>query len=304
MLTVFRKMRTAIRNPALAAYMLRARIDRTGLMARYAAMARAAGFERLYLVLSFDCDTSDDASVVAGVHSRLVDMGITPVYAVPGQLLEKGESTYARIRDAGGEFLNHGYTEHTSFDRARGEHASCFFYDQLPAAAVREDILHGDACVKRVLGVQARGFRTPHFGSFQTPQQLRFLHSILQELGYRFSTSSSPVYAFRFGPAFNRFGVTEVPVSGMGTSPLTILDTWSCFMAPGRTLTPEDYLREGTEAARMYGALGTGVLNYYADPSHIHDSPLFFDTVARWAAVAKPVNYQTLFEELGWNAAS
>lgn len=273
-------------------------------MQRYALLARGAGFRRLYLVLSFDCDTLDDVNVAWGVHSRLLDMGIKPVYAVPGQLLEKGARVYARIRDAGGEFMNHGYTEHTYFDTAQGEHASCFFYDELPLETVRQDVVQGDACLKQVLGIQPRGFRTPHFGSFQKPRQLRFLHSVLRQLDYRFSTSTSPLYAFRYGPAFERYGIREIPVSGMASSPLRILDSWTCFRAPGRTLTPADYLREGFAAAAMYGERGIGLLNYYADPLHIHESPQFFDTVAQWAKVAKPVNYQSLYEELAWNAAS
>jgi hypothetical protein len=300
---VLNKIKRALANPSLATYTLRARLDPRRLMRRYAQLARKAGFKRLYLVLSFDCDTVDDANVAWDVHARLLDMGIKPVYAVPGQLLEKGAEVYARIRDAGGEFMNHGYTEHTYFDTARGEHASCFFYDELPLEQVREDIVRGDACVKQVLGIQPRGFRTPHFGSFQKPRHLRFLHSVLRELGYRYSTSTSPLFAFRYGPAFNRYGVRELPVSGMASSPLKILDTWGCFRAPGRTLTPDDYFAEGIQTAATFSELGAGLLNYYADPSHIHDSTLFFDTVARWAAVAKPVNYQDLFEELAWNAS-
>lgn len=297
------RIKRALADPSLVTYALRAKLDRRRLMQRYASLARGAGFKRLYLVLSFDCDTIDDANVAWSVHSKLLDMGIRPVYAVPGQLLEKGAEVYARIRDAGGEFMNHGYTEHTYFDTARGEHASCFFYDELPLEKVRGDILQGDVCLKQVLGVQPQGFRTPHFGSFQKPRQLRFLHSVLRQLNYRFSTSTGPLYAFRFGPAFERSGIREIPVSGMASLPLKILDTWSCFMAPGRTLTPEDYYAEGRETAAKYKELGAGLLNYYADPSHIHDSPLFFDTVARWAAVAKSVNYEDLFKELAWDAS-
>lgn len=301
---LLRRTQTALRSPVLAAYALRAKIDRQGLMERYAALAREAGFNRLYLVLSFDCDTIDDANVAWGVHSRLLDMGIRPVYAVPGQLLEKGAKVYARIRDAGGEFINHGYTEHTYFDTARGEHASCFFYDELPLEKVREDIMQGDACLKQVLGVQPRGFRSPHFGSFQKAHQLRFLHAVLREVGYRFSTSTSPLYAFRYGPAFERSGIREIPVSGMASSPLKILDSWTCYKAPGRTLTPVDYLREGAAAAAIYAERGVGLLNYYADPLHIHESPEFFETVAQWVKVAKPVIFQSLFEELAWNGTS
>jgi len=264
-------------------------------------LARNAGFDQLYFTLSFDCDTMDDIAVVWDVHSRLLDMGIRPTYAVPGELLIKGEKIYRRILEAGGEFINHGYTEHTYFDTARGEHASCFFYDQLPVATVEEDIRNGDRCLREFLGYPVQGFRAPHFGTFQKVSQLDFLHAVLAELGYLFSTSTVPLYGFRYGPLFKEFGLCEIPVSGMADRPLTILDTWGCFMAPDRVLVPEDYFRQGVAAAQTLADGGAGLLNYYADPSHIHDQEIFFKTVECWLSVAKPVNYRELMEHLPCN---
>jgi len=285
-------LRTAFSDPVFAAYALRARLGRGGLLRRYAELARGDGIDRLYFVLSFDCDTMDDVAVVWGVHSRLLDMGVKPVYAVPGELLIKGEKTYRRILESGGEFINHGYTEHTYFDVDRGEHASCFFYDRLPADVVSEDIRNGDRCLREFLGHPVQGFRAPHFGTFQKPSQLKFMHAVLAELGYLFSTSTVPLYGLRYGPLVRKFGLCEIPVSGMADRPLTILDTWGCFEAPDRVLAPEDYFRQGVAAAGSMAVGGAGLLNYYADPSHIHDQEIFFKTVEHWLSVAKPVNYR------------
>jgi len=232
------------------------------------------------------------------VDSRLRDIGVTPVYAVPGELLKEAAHIYGRIAEAGGEFINHGNREHTYFDTAHGRYASCFFYDQLPAETVREDILAGDRSIRSALGIAPEGFRAPHFGTFQKPAQLRFQHGVLREFGYRFSTSTLPLYAYRFGPAFRDFGVLELPVSGMGTTPLRILDSWTCFAAPNRRFGPDDFIREGKSAADRFGALGVGLLNFYADPSHIHDRSEFFDTVAYWAKIATPVTYHQLLAKL------
>ena len=267
-------------------------------MRRYTSLARKAGFKKLFLVLSLDCDTEEDIAVAGEIHFRLVDMGIKPVYAVPGELLQRGEKVYRHIRDAGGEFINHGYTGHTYFDVAKKRYASCFFYDQLTREQVRKDIILGDACLKEVLGVAAEGFRAPHFGTFQQPAQLHFLHSVLCELKYQFSTSTVPFFSFRHGPVFEHFGLPEVPVSGRGSRPFAILDSWACFAASDRQLTPEDYATEGAAAAELYRDAGVGLLNYYVDPSHIHDQEAFFDTVRLWRSVAQPVNYHGLFEEL------
>jgi len=287
-----------ITNPYRMMYSVRAQADRDGLNRRYRRLAAQEGFRDLFLVLSFDCDTKEDADNVLKVHERLRDMGVSPVYAVPGEILNKDVATYGRIAESGGEFINHGYKDHTYFDTARGRYASCFFYDQQPRETVRDDIIAGDRNLRATLGVEPKGFRAPHFGTFQKPEQLRFQHGVLKELGYTFSTSSLPLYAYRFGPAFREFGLLELPVSGMGSRPLRILDSWTCFEAPGRRFTPDDFVREGRAAADNFRSLGIGLLNFYADPSHIHSNPEFFDTVAYWAKVAKPVTYSQLMSEL------
>ncbi len=285
-------------DPWGLAYTLRSRVDRGGLYRRYTQLACQAGFRRLYFVLSFDCDTREDAEVAWVVHARLREMGVTPVYAVPGELLNRGERVYRRILEDGAEFINHGYREHTYFDTARGAYASCFFYDQQPLETVREDIVQGDRNLRATLGIAPRGFRAPHFGTFQRPEQLRFQHGVLKELGYAFSTSTVPLYAYRFGPAFRDYGVLELPVSGMASRPLRILDSWTCFEAPKRRFEPRDYAREGRLVATRFEALGVGLLNFYADPSHIHDRPEFFEAVAEWARVARPATYGQLLAEL------
>lgn len=298
------KIGKLVANPHWAYYRLRSRIGRQKLLDAYAAHARRLGLDRLYLILSFDCDTEEDIAVAWETHSRLLDKGVRVVYAVPGELLRKGESTYRRILESGGEFINHGYTEHTYFDTVRGRYASCFFYDQLSSDVVRNDIVQGDICLKESLGISAQGFRAPHFGTFQSDAQLRFLHAVVGELDYAFSTSTLPYRAFRHGPLFRDFGRWEIPVSGMASDPMAILDSWSCFAAPDRSRTPDDYLTEGVGAAKAMRELGAGLLNFYADPSHIHDQPQFFAAVDFWVSVAESVTYRELLEKLPCTSAS
>ncbi len=285
-------------DPVYVTYALAARFNTSWLFDRYRRLAETAGLKQLYFVLSFDCDIEDDISVVRDMHSRLIDMGVRPVYAVPGELLQKGEATYRSILDAGGEFINHGYREHTFFDERRGEHASCFFYNEQDYDVVRDDIVSGDRNLRQVLGVKPQGFRAPHFGTYQKSWHLTYLHSVLKELGYLFSTSTVPLFSYRFGPVFDHYGVMELPVSAMGGYPLRILDTWGCFAAPYRKFTPADYRAQGRQAAERFLDLGVGVLNYYADPSHIHDRPEFFSAVAHWASVAKSVTYNELLQDI------
>jgi hypothetical protein len=116
---------------------------------------------------------------------------------------------------------------------------------------------------------------------------------VLQQLGYAYSTSTTPFYGLRHGPAFRHLGLLEFPVSGQGRDPLSILDSWGCFRAPDRVLGAEDYRREAVGMAQHLES-GPGILNFYADPSHVADQPIFFDTMAELAKVATPVSYREL----------
>lgn len=296
MTMAFSELAMALTRPVQAAYLWRARRDPAPLFARYGRLAREAGLRDAYLVVSFDCDTPEDIGVVLKMHGRVSDLGLRPVYAVPGELLERGEKVYQRIAADGAEFLNHGYTMHVRYDAGQGGYRSHFFYDRLPRDQVRRDIVDGDRAVKRVLGFRPRGFRAPHFGTFQRPSQLRFLHRVLAGEGYEFSSSTSPFYGFRYGAVFSRFGLKEFPVSGMWSAPLNVLDTWSCFGAPDRGHSAEDYRREGVESAHALVAGGAGILNFYGDPLHIHDQEAFYDTLSCWKELGTPAAYSDLLQ--------
>jgi hypothetical protein len=269
-----------------------------GLQRRHARLARRLGLDRVYLVLSFDCDTDDDAAVAWDVHERLADLGVKPVYAVPGGTLRRGAGVYGRIAADGAEFLNHGGREHTYFDESLGRHASNFFYDQQTPERVRRDVDEGHAIVTELAGREPRGFRTPHFGTFQADGQLRALHDQLRGLGYAFSTSTTPRFGVRRGPAFTRYGLPELPVTGIPTAPYEILDTWGFFAAPDRVYGPAEYLEQARLLAANAERAGAGVINVYGDPVHVQGHDEFFDAVGEWARIATPVSYGELIERL------
>jgi hypothetical protein len=268
------------------------------LFDRYAVLCRRAGVDELFLIVSFDCDTPEDFGVVESVCSRLARLGVQPALAIPGALMRQNAAVCRRLAASGAEFLNHGDVQHTEFDPSLGRYRSIYFYDRLSEREVREDIAHGDAAVRDITGRPPAGFRAPHFGTFQSPRQLRFLHGILLELGYAMSSSTMPLYGLREGPVFKRFGVWEVPVAGMGTRPTSVLDSWSCFAAPGRELTPEDYVREGEALLNHLSKSGRGVINCYADPIHIHADERFFAMVRAWSARARAVTYAQLMNRI------
>jgi len=278
---------------------MRARLRSESLFARYGQLARRAGLDRVWFVLSFDCDTPRDAEVAWEVHLRLAQMGVTPVYAVPGDLLREAADVYGRIAETGAEFINHGDRMHAVLDEVTGRWRSTFFYDQQPREVLRADVLGGDRTVQEVIGRKPLGFRTPHFGTFQAPEQLQWLHGVLGELDYRFSSSTVPLWGFRHGPAFRRFGRLELPVTGGAEAPLSILDTWSCFEAPDRVRAPADYQREAAGVAEAYALAGAGILNLYGDPSHVHGREEFFRAVESLLEVGRPTTYAQLLAAVG-----
>jgi hypothetical protein len=292
---VFSKLKTAASDPVFAGYAALSRLYPSGTLASYRAKAARAGLDRLYLVLSFDCDTPEDIEVAWDVHQRLLQLGICASYAVPGALLEEGSGVYRRISATGAEFLNHGGRSHTYFDIQCGEYRSNFFYDQQPRDVLKRDIEEGDRIVTEIIGQKPVGYRTPHFGTFQRPDQLLFLHEVLRGLRYTYSTSTTPFAGLRYGPAFTRYGLMEFPVSGQGSNPLSILDSWGCFRAPDKILSAEDYKREALGMARHL-ASGPGILNFYADPCHVADQPIFFETMVELTGVSKPAAYRDIME--------
>lgn len=280
------------------AYSARARIRPDALWDRYADACQAAGVGQPFFLLSLDCDTEKDIDVGWDVWARLSDAGIRPTYAVPGELVERGHDLYGRLVEAGASFINHGYAQHTTLALPERVYHSYNFYDALSPDVVEEDIRRGDAVLRDVLGVTPAGFRTPHFGSFQRPDQLRWLHGVISSLGYAYSTSTMPLWGLRHGPAFDKFGVMELPVTGCPSAPLSVLDSWSFRFDPGRTRSEGDYLAEVTELAqRLHGGQPL-VVNLYADPSQVYDWPEWFEAMGRLGPFAVS-SYDQLLEGLG-----
>jgi hypothetical protein len=295
-------MRGALRrfaaDPVEAGYLTWSRVAPSSLFRRHSKRAQRAGLREPVLVLSFDCDTQQDIDAAPELHRRRLEMGAKPVYAVPGELLQRGRDEYRSIADSGAEFLNHGHVEHTVFDRATGAYTSTFFYDRVGDERVRRDIELGHEDVIDVIGTPPMGFRTPHFGTYQRRDQLRFLHSVLAQLGYAYSSSTVPLQGFRHGPVYRNGRITEFPVTGTASAPLEILDSWGCFAAPDRVRTPSDYAREAKDSARLHLSSGPTLLNFYVDPSHVHDRPEFFAAVESWLEVSRSMTYSELFAEL------
>ena len=141
-------LRTLFNSPLTFYYQLRNRINNQYLWQKYLNNCRK--YKKPMFILSFDCDTKKDIEVVTDVHKKLLNKKITPIYAVPGELLEKGKKVYKKIFNTGSEFLNHGYKKHTNLEE-NNTYKSFFFYDKITPNQVVEDIEKGDKTIQKIL---------------------------------------------------------------------------------------------------------------------------------------------------------
>ena len=239
-------------------------------------------------LFSLDCDTHEDARILTKLVPRLRGIGVTPILAVPGEILLANDTIFLELYRSGIEFINHGYKLHTQFDPDSGKHLSCFFYDQIGLPRVEQDIREGHEAIEKLFGVAPKGFRAPHFGTFQSRSNINSLYSLLISMGYRFSTSTVPIRGVLKGsvhqvtPSF-----WEFPVSGCFDRPTTILDSWSFREAPNRRFEESDYIDQMTKLGNVYMKENIpSILNYYADPSHIHDWSELFTSLEKLKSIA------------------
>ena len=245
---------------------------------RASAAARSMGIDDLFMVVSFDCDTERDFDVVEELVQWLADRDVPAVLAVPGELLKRGATVFRSLADSVGEFINHGYREHTVYKG--GAYEPTLFYHLLPASEVVDDIIAGHESLESVLGITPGGFRAPHFGTIRDPARLELIRGVLLELGYGFSSSTMPEQALLRGPLYDAGGFVEFPLTGTWDRPLVPLDSWGFRVSETGYFQPDEFEIQFAKLLRYYKQRQLpGLLNIYVDPSQVWDFPPFFKSV-------------------------
>lgn len=249
---------------------------------RYAANARRLGLDSVYLLLSFDCDSPEDAEAAAALAPWLKTRSIKTTYAVPGEQLQQSAGIYRTLAGDGADFMNHGALPHTA-RAADGSYYSITFYHQMTPGTVATDIRRGHQIVQEVTGRVPVGFRAPHFGLYQASDQLALIYRTLREIGgYRYASTTRPRFAMQHGPAYPAGGgLWEVPVMGTWAQPFNILDSWSNLSDKHtRTLDPRYAARFIQTIDRLQTRQIPAVLTYYADPAHLTQNDVFKHALA------------------------
>jgi peptidoglycan/xylan/chitin deacetylase (PgdA/CDA1 family) len=233
----------------------------------YREKSAACGLSGLQLFLSFDCDTDWDFEVVEALDSFLDERSIAVTYAVPGAQLERGREFYSAVAARGREFMNHGARPHAEW--RQDQYVPITFYQEFSSEEVSADILRGHQIVQEVTGQTAVGFRAPHFGSFQGPDDLALIYRTIEELGYVYASTTIPEKGLHHGPAYLNGGIVELPTFGSARAPLTILDTWTHLTDRRRYALSETYYELFAETIDVLTRNEIpALLTWYGDPSH------------------------------------
>ncbi|WP_085902012.1 polysaccharide deacetylase family protein [Kiloniella majae] len=245
----------------------------------YSEKCRAAGIDRLYFVISFDCDTPEDAQASKRLSPYLMDKGIIPTFAVPGAQLAEGAVIYRDLYQNGAHFMNHGGQPHAV--RRGPRYFSVTDYATFTDEQVIADIREGHRINVDVLGASPTGFRAPHFGSYQKPEQLDVIYRTARDLGYSYCSTTLPPIAYEGGATIKREGgLYEFPLIGSVRSPQVILDSWNYLSDVEKLILKDDFFVLFKETVDYFLDNNLpGVLNYYVDPAHVVDNPPFYKAI-------------------------
>jgi hypothetical protein len=268
-------LRFAFHDPYQIAYRVAGKITPDLLFRRYGKLAQMQGFDRLYIILSFDCDSPEDIPAAKIIHSYLNERGLKGTFAVPGHLLKEGADVYRRLSEDGADFINHGALPHV--EKRNGRYWSKTFYNEMSVGEVIEDIKDGHQIFNSVIGHPPIGFRAPHFGTILNPLLIKNIYRVLQELKYQYSSSTMPISGYRFGPVQKINGLHEIPLSGSYNHPLDVLDSWSNVISPYNPIVKNEYAVQLIQTVEHLMNLNVGgVLNYYVDPAQVIENESFF----------------------------
>jgi len=248
----------------------------------YIAAARKLGLDRPYRFLSFDCDTDLDAAAAEEVHAFLESLGIKATYAVPGAQLLKSPEPYRRLARRGAEFMNHGGLPHAEWNG--DQWVGITFYDSMSPEEAKADIRRGHDIVTEVIGREPVGFRAPHFGCYQKPEQVELLHRTAASLGYRYCSTTIPSFGLKYGPAYGTHGLLEIPCFGSVRNPETILDSWTYLTDRKNYALGEHYLELMTETVDAFISRQLpAIFTWYADPCHVLNQSPFMRAMEYFA---------------------
>jgi peptidoglycan/xylan/chitin deacetylase (PgdA/CDA1 family) len=216
-------------------------------------------------VLSFDLDWREDTERLPELIEMMKERRLVCSIAAIGKWVELFPDAYRQAIDTGHEIFNHTYSHPDSVELGRPEK-----FNEIGLESRIEEIRRGDETLRRVLGIEPRGFRAPHFSALNTTDILPFLAS----LGYSYSASTIAFKTPRYGLPYRPIPqLWEFPVSGSPREFYRLLGTYDIRRAPQPLWRDdEDFLQEWSallDAVMRNEAFGSAFLDpmdlFYGD---------------------------------------
>lgn len=246
------------------------------------------------VTLSFDADREEDVKALPALAELLASYDMPSTLAAVGKWVEKYPRLHSRFLDDGHELMNHTYSHpnHEVFAPDR-------YFNKLSPAEQMEDIARFDTVAKAKLGMQAVGFRTPHFGNLHTSS----VYQILAKLGYKYSSSTSWVQSKSKGrPFLTATGVLELPVVTCPSHYFPVFDSVHVLRTEPPAHRPEDFPNLFSRAVHLGERYGAYAYFYFDPADCVNWKP--FEAALEWLASNKARTWVATSEAVArwWNA--
>ena len=234
--------------------------------------------------VSFDFETQRDVDLIELLTNKLIKSNIIPYYAVPGELIKENKTIFRKISKKC-TIINHGYKVHTEFDKILNKNKSIISYCDFNKNQITKDIIEGHEAIKNFCNQVPKIFRAPHFGEYSENQSLDFIHNILNDLNYTYSSSTTPIYSLIKSPIFKNKNILEMCSSSFIEDPLQIIDSWSISHS---NLNYQDLFCEFKKNLKIMQAFKF-FFNVYFDPSDIIKEYIFFEHLSNLSKFQKRI---------------
>ena len=234
--------------------------------------------------VSFDFETQKDINLIEVLTNKLIKSDIIPYYAVPGELIKENKEIFRKISKKC-IIINHGYKVHTEFDKIQNKNKSIISYCDFNKNEIVKDITEGHEAIKNFCNQVPKIFRTPHFGEYSENKSLDFIHNILNDLNYAYSSSTAPIYSLIKSPIFKNKNISEMCSSAFIEDPFQIIDSWSIMHS---NLNYHNLFAEFKKTLNIMEAYKF-FFNVYFDPSDIIEENIFFEHLSYFSKFQKRI---------------
>lgn len=221
-----------------------------------------------YATISGDCDSKGDIEAYPYMINLLDKYDLKACFAVVGKWVEICPEEHKLLAREGHEIINHTYTHPDN-----PEFNPWMRFNKLDYEKQKEEIVRADDACREILNYKPIGFRTPHFGQLHTPSVYR----ILEELGYKYSSSTIATRTKNFGIPFMVGEILEFPLSPSPKYPFIWLLPYDIYQAPKGAryhYTEKEFYTLFKELVQL-GIENNSYLNFFFDPIDAIKMPYF-----------------------------